>query len=53
MGKEARYKKEGKEVVIFGALTEEELFLYVHPSLPLQILTYGAWRAAPLGRNTS
>lgn len=46
MGKEARYKKEVKEI--------DELFLcHVHPSLLLLILTYGTSWAAPLGKNTS
>lgn len=54
MGKEARYKKEVKEVEKYGALREEQLFLcHVHPSLFLLILTYGTSWAAPLGKNTS
>lgn len=53
MGKEARYKKEVKEVEIYGTLGEEELFLcHVHPSLSLPILAYGTSCATPVGKNT-
>lgn len=50
MGNKARYKKDGKEGEIFGTRRKEELFLhYVHPSLPLETLTYGTSCAARLG----
>ena len=54
MGKEARYKKEGKEVDIQGILREEELFQCSAPPGPLLlILTFGTLWAAPLGPNAS
>lgn len=50
MGNKARYKKDGKEREIFGTRRKEELFLHhVHPSLPLEALTYGTSCAARLG----
>lgn len=52
MGKEARYKKELKEVEIYGTLVEEKLFLcLVHPNLCQLILACGTSCATPLGKN--